>query len=77
MSTEQEKYGWVIVYNGANQDAFAEAGSMGVAAAATMDYNATPQGTQSSWDSASSLVSRVAAGGPAEYTDAERAAAKQ
>jgi uncharacterized protein YegL len=37
---QQEKYGWVIVYNGANQDSFAEAGSMGIAASATMDYAA-------------------------------------
>lgn len=75
ITVQQEQYGWVIIYNGA-QDALAEAGSMGVAAAATMDYNATPEGTQSSWDSASSLVTRVAKGAPAEYTDAERAAAK-
>ncbi len=77
LTEQQEKYGWVIVYNGANQDSFAEAGAIGVAAASTMDYNATPQGTQSSWGSASSMMSRGAEGGGYEYTDEERAAGKQ
>ena len=33
--------GWTFVYLGANQDAFAEAGSMGIAAQATMNYDVT------------------------------------
>jgi len=37
--------GWKFVYMGANQDAFAEAGSIGIAAKNTMEYdtNKTPQ----------------------------------
>jgi hypothetical protein len=77
MTTEQQdKYGWIIVYNGANQDSFAEAGSMGIAASSTMDYNATPQGTQGSWAAASSMVSKGAESGTYAYTDEERAAGK-
>jgi hypothetical protein len=78
MTTEQqEKYGWVIVYNGANQDAFAESGSIGIAAAAVMDFEATPAGTRSTWDSASSMVTRGADSGSYGYTDEERKAGKQ
>lgn len=33
------KEGWQFVYLGANQDAFAEAGSMGIAPACTMNYD--------------------------------------
>lgn len=33
------KAGWQFVYLGANQDAFAEAGSMGIAPACTMNYD--------------------------------------
>lgn len=37
--------GWTFVYLGANQDAFAEAGSLGIAPGATMNYDAhrTPE----------------------------------
>jgi uncharacterized protein YegL len=73
---QQEKYGWVFIYNGANQDAFAEAGGMGIAVAAVMDFDATPAGTQSSWDAASKMSSRGAESGVYAYTDEERAAAK-
>lgn len=36
---ERQRNGWTFVYMGANQDAFAEAGSMGIAASNTMDYD--------------------------------------
>ena len=38
---ERQKDGWQFVYLGANQDAFAEAGSMGIAPGCTMNYDAT------------------------------------
>ena len=37
---ERQKDGWTFVYLGANQDAFAEAGSIGIAPCATMNYDA-------------------------------------
>ena len=37
---ERQKDGWTFVYLGANQDAFAEAGSLGIAPCATMNYDA-------------------------------------
>lgn len=36
---QKTKDGWTFVYLGANQDAFAEAGSIGIAPAATMNYD--------------------------------------
>ena len=38
---ERQKDGWQFVYLGANQDAFAEAGAMGIAPGCTMNYDAT------------------------------------
>ncbi len=35
----RQRDGWTFVYLGANQDAFAEAGSIGIAPAATMNYD--------------------------------------
>ena len=37
---QKTKDGWTFMYLGANQDAFAEAGSMGIAPACTMNYDA-------------------------------------
>ena len=36
---ERQRNGWTFVYLGANQDAFAEAGSIGIAPATTMNYD--------------------------------------
>lgn len=38
---ERQKDGWQFVYLGANQDAFAEAGSMGIAPGCTMNFDVT------------------------------------
>lgn len=42
---QKTKEGWTFMYMGANQDAFAEAGSMGIAPGRTMNYdtNKTPE----------------------------------
>jgi len=37
---QKTKDGWTFMYLGANQDAFAEAGAMGIAPACTMNYDA-------------------------------------
>jgi len=75
ISEQQDTYGWTFIYNGANQDAFAEAGAMGIATCSTMGYAATPQGTAGSWASASAMVTRGAASGTYAYTGNERKAA--
>ena len=42
---QKQKEGWIFIYLGANQDAFAEAGALGIAAANTINYdvNRTPE----------------------------------
>lgn len=49
VTTEREQAGWTFLYLGANQDAWAEAGSSGIpnAAGAYFNYSSTPQGTKS------------------------------
>jgi uncharacterized protein YegL len=54
---QQEKYNWKVTYIGANQDAFAEAGAIGIPVTSTLSYRATPMATASSWGSAGMAVS--------------------
>lgn len=42
----QSERGWQFAFVGANQDSFAEAGSLGVSSSTTMDWAATPQGAR-------------------------------
>jgi Mg-chelatase subunit ChlD len=46
---QKQKEGWTVMYLGANQDAFAEAGAMGIAPATTMNYDSrrTPEAFRS------------------------------
>jgi Mg-chelatase subunit ChlD len=70
---QQEAYGWQFVFIGANQDAFATAGSMGIpmASAATYDTSAT----MDTYSAVSSMVTRGAGGQGYGFTDDERARA--
>lgn len=51
-----EKRGWVFVYLGANQDAFAVARSMGMTKGTSMNFTADAQGTQSGYARMSDYV---------------------
>jgi hypothetical protein len=42
----EENHDWTFVFIGANQDAFAEAGGMGMRACNTMNYDASAEGTR-------------------------------
>lgn len=53
---QQSKYGWEFIYGGANQDAFAEAGGMGIKAENTFDFDATGEGTRNAYDNSSHMV---------------------
>jgi len=55
---QKTKDGWTFVYMGANQDAFAEAGSMGIDPAHTMNYDVTR--TPEAMDRLSQTVSSLA-----------------
>lgn len=54
---QQDKYDWRFTYIGANQDAFAEAGSIGIAAPSVLNYMSTSRSTGSAWASAGVSVS--------------------
>lgn len=82
MIENAQNEGWQFTFLGANQDAFAEAGSLGIARSAIMEYDTTAAGVQSSFTAACSNVTRmrssVADGVPVfnAYTDEERASSK-
>lgn len=57
---QKTKDGWTFVYLGANQDAFAEAGSMGIAPGATMNYDANR--TPDAFRCLSAALSQAASG---------------
>ncbi len=77
---QQKVFSWKFVYLGANQDAFAEAGGMGIPQAAALNYAAS--NAKGAYIGASANVARMrasAAAGQAvacSFTDDERAAAK-
>jgi Mg-chelatase subunit ChlD len=55
---QKQKEGWTVMYLGANQDAFAEAGAMGIGAAHTMNYDV--RDTPEAFRSLSAACSQVA-----------------
>lgn len=66
--------GWVVMYLGANQDAFSAAQQMGVASAHTANYAHTGVGTQNVYTTMSSVVTRHATGQSTHLTPEELAA---
>lgn len=53
---QSSKYGWEFIYGGANQDAFAEAGGMGIKAQNTFNFDATGEGTRMAYEESSDMV---------------------
>lgn len=53
---QESKYGWEFIYGGANQDAFAEAGSLGIKAENAFDFDATGKGTREAYVQSSDMV---------------------
>ena len=54
---QQEKYSWVFMFLGANIDAVSEGASLGIKSGYSKTYTASGIGTQSVYDSASSVLS--------------------
>lgn len=73
---QQETYDWHFTFLGANQDAFAEAGGLGIRAASAAQYS--PDKIFAAYEASSEKLSRMReqkrAGGPVldEFTDEER-----
>lgn len=63
IKARQDSGMWAFIYLGANVDAFAEAGSLGIAAANTAGYTNTSAGTESLYKTASASVGRMRATG--------------
>jgi uncharacterized protein YegL len=53
---QELKYSWEFIYGGANQDAFAEAGGIGIKAKNTFDFEASGEGTRRAYDNSSELM---------------------
>lgn len=53
---QQTKYDWDFIYLGANQDAFAEGGAIGIKAFDTAQWDSTPQGTFAALHNMSAMV---------------------
>jgi uncharacterized protein YegL len=75
---QTDDYNWKFTYLGANQDSFAEAGSIGIPAYATMDYSATTRGTAGGWVAAAASVSMgtTSTTSTVNYSQAQRDSAK-
>jgi hypothetical protein len=56
VSHQRDKYNWEFAFMGANIDAFADAGAMGVAKGSTLSYNATAAGTADLYSAVSKSV---------------------
>jgi uncharacterized protein YegL len=71
---QQDRYDWRFTYIGANQDAFAEAASIGISSMSALNYSADSFGTRGAWTSvafaASSATHPTSAG--IYYTSEQR-----
>ena len=53
---QESKYSWEFIYGGANQDAFTEAGGMGIKAENTFNFEASGEGTRKAYENSSDMV---------------------
>lgn len=60
---QQGQYSWQFVYLGANQNAFAEAGNIGIKTANTMNFAANSRSTNEAYKNFSGKMSTMRAGG--------------
>lgn len=73
ISHQREKYGWVVGFLGADQDAIKVAGEMGIGPGTALSYNSS--NTEASMAVASVMVTRGSTSGVYGFTADERAAA--
>ncbi len=53
---QESKYSWEFIYGGANQDAFAEAGGLGIKRQNTFNFEATAEGTINAYEDSSKIM---------------------
>ncbi len=68
---QRQVYRWDFLYLGANVDAFAEAGGLGIAAEYAAAYQASPKGVRAAFAVASNRCSDLRAGRSAAFTKEE------
>lgn len=56
---QQNTYNWTFLFLGANQDAFAEASSLGISGFTTANYDASGVGTQNAYHTTSTFASNI------------------
>lgn len=80
LDEKQEKDNWLVLYLGANQDAFAVGGAIGTSTSNTMNYAANSKGMRSSFASAANATTRYSSSDGdtafAAFTTEEREEAK-
>lgn len=70
ITEQRDTYGWTFVFLGADQDAFAAGGAMGIGRATTLSYSGTR--TEASMTSAGHMVARGTSTGRYAFNDDER-----
>lgn len=76
VTMQTDQYGWVFLYLAANVDAFATGAAFGYAPGQTLSYAPTSKGAAGAFATASSGITRSRLDQDADFTDAERQAAK-
>lgn len=71
ITEQQDKYGWVFSYLGANQDAWSVAQKWGVAKGATMSYEASAAGTRGMTQTISHATTAFRGGGSYNLVDSQ------
>ena len=59
---QESKYSWEFIYGGANQDAFSEAGGLGIKAQNTFNFEASEEGTRKAYEHSSELTTNYRKG---------------
>jgi uncharacterized protein YegL len=75
---QRDRYGWQVAYIGANHDAFAEAGGMGITTRSTSGYSGDSRGTRTAWGNSTAAATRYVKGaaGDFSYSDEEQGSAE-
>lgn len=61
---QKEKYGWEVIFLGANIDAIATAAKVGISADRAANYHADGEGTRLNYEAVSHVVSEIRANRP-------------
>lgn len=69
---QEEKYNWKFLYLGANQDAIAVAGGLGINRNSSMTYDSNPHSVIETYNVASSYTGQTASGAMPSVTEEQR-----